>query len=177
VNIYEKLQKIKVELLGCDLKKSGNNKFVGFKYYELGDFMPAIIRLCDKYKVCTIIRFNTEFAELAAFDCESEQNPVVITSPIEKIEIKGSNVIQALGGTQTYMRRYLYMAMFDICENDVFDAASGQQNDFSCANCGKSFEECEVGGKKYTPKQVFNKAKSLSDDGLARCKKCRESKK
>jgi DNA-directed RNA polymerase subunit RPC12/RpoP len=176
VNIYEKLQKIKAELLDCDLKKSGNNKFAGFKYYELGDFLPAIIKLCDKYKVFTLIRFAPEFAELAAFDSESEQNPIVITSPTEKLEIKGANAIQALGGVQTYMRRYLYMAMFDICENDVFDAVSGhfeQQKNYSCAICKKPFEICEINGKKYTPEQVHNKAASLSADGLARCKKCR----
>ncbi|MDR2074009.1 MAG: ERF family protein [Oscillospiraceae bacterium] len=124
MNIYEKLQKIKVELLECNLKKSGNNKFSGFKYYELSDFMPHIIRLCDKYKVCTVIRFNKEFAELLAFDSEilGDQTPISVTSPIEKLEIKGTNAIQAIGGTQTYIRRYLYMAMFDITENDVFDA-------------------------------------------------------
>jgi hypothetical protein len=124
MNIYEKLQKIKVELLDCNLKKSGNNKFSGFKYYELSDFMPHIIRLCEKYKVCTVIRFNKEFAELLAFDSESDIPPLVITSPIEKLEIKGSNAVQALGGAQTYIRRYLYMAMFDITENDTFDATA-----------------------------------------------------
>jgi hypothetical protein len=141
VNIYEKLQKIKVELLGCELKKSGNNKFAGFKYYELGDFMPAIIRLCDKYKVCTVIRFNSEFAELAAFDSENEKNPVVITSPLEKLEIKGSNAIQALGGTQTYIRRYLYMAMFDITENDTFDA-TGVENEIQMSKTRNLRKRC-----------------------------------
>jgi hypothetical protein len=43
MNIYEKVQKIKLELLEANIKKSGNNKFSGFKYYELGDFMPHII--------------------------------------------------------------------------------------------------------------------------------------
>jgi hypothetical protein len=128
MNIFGKLQKIKLELVEANPKKSGNNKFSGFKYYELSDFMPDIIRLCDKYKVCTVIRFNKEFAELLAFDSELEgaQTPIVITSPIEKLEIKGSNAIQALGGTQTYIRRYLYMAMFDITENDAFNGVSGK---------------------------------------------------
>jgi hypothetical protein len=109
MNIFEKVQKIKLELVEAGLKKSGNNRFSGFKYYELGDFMPHIIRLCEKYKVCTVIRFNKEFAELLAFDSEliGEQVPISITSPIEKLEIKGTNAIQAIGGTQTYIRRYL----------------------------------------------------------------------
>ncbi|MDR1240297.1 MAG: ERF family protein [Oscillospiraceae bacterium] len=132
MNIYEKVQKIKAELLECNLKKSGNNKFSGFKYYELGDFMPHIIRLCEKYKVCTVISFHDNTASLSAIDSEASENPetsvpmLIISCPIEKLELRGANAIQALGGTQTYLRRYLYMAMFDITENDLFDSVSGK---------------------------------------------------
>ena len=128
MNIYEKLQKIKLELLNSNLKKSGKNKFAGFDYFELCDFLPEIIKLCDKYKVCTVIGFNENNATLAAIDCEAEEsnkNAVVITAPTAALELKGSNAIQALGGVQTYMRRYLYMAMFDITECDQFDATIG----------------------------------------------------
>jgi hypothetical protein len=95
MNIFEKLQKIKLDLVKANLRKSGNNRFSGFKYYELSDFMPHIIKLCEKYKVCTVIRFNKEFAELLAFDSEleGEQIPISITSPIEKLEIRGANAI------------------------------------------------------------------------------------
>ena len=43
MNIYEKLQTARVELQKTALKKSGVNKFAGFKYFELGDFIPAVI--------------------------------------------------------------------------------------------------------------------------------------
>jgi hypothetical protein len=49
---------------------------------------------------------------------------------MEELELKGCNKIQALGGTETYQRRYLYMSAFDIIENDLFDATSGtKQNE------------------------------------------------
>ena len=38
------------------------------------------------------------------------------------LELKGANAIQALGGVQTYLRRYLYMNAFDIVEADMFDS-------------------------------------------------------
>jgi len=180
MNIYEKLQKVKLELLDCNLKKSGNNKFAGFKYYELGDFMPAIIRLCDKYKVCTVIKFHENSAELSAYDSECEDsNFINIYCPVEKLEIRGANAIQAIGGTQTYMRRYLYMAMFDITENDVFDAVSGKESGkkpekYCCESCGSEFKEYETNGRKYTKKQVYEQVLSQSKDGKARCKMCRE---
>ena len=36
------------------------------------------------------------------------------------------NAVQALGGVETYQRRYLYMACLDIVEADAFDATQGK---------------------------------------------------
>ena len=198
MNIYEKVQKIKVELLDCKLKKSGKNKFAGFEYYELGDIMPDIIRLCDKYKVCTSISFNLDLAMLSAFDSEDDKSCVgadrriVVTTPTAELIIKGSNAIQALGGMQTYMRRYLYMAMFDICENDTFDAVSGktekaknqkpyakkesasEDKKYCCSDCGSEFKGFTHNDKTYTAGQAYHMSEKKSEDGKARCKACRE---
>ena len=38
MNIYEKLQKCRVDLQQMNIKKSGKNKFSGYMYFELGDF-------------------------------------------------------------------------------------------------------------------------------------------
>ena len=51
------------------------------------------------------------------------------TSPMRDLELKGCNKIQALGGVETYSRRYLYMSAFDIIENDMFDVTSGKENE------------------------------------------------
>ena len=125
MNIYEKIQNVKKELLEMKLKKTGENKFAGFKYYELSDITPAIIELCDKYKLFTKVSFNYEKAILEITDIEKTEDTIVYTSPMEELELKGCNKIQALGGTETYQRRYLYMTAFDIIESDMFDATSG----------------------------------------------------
>jgi hypothetical protein len=187
MNIYEKLQKIKFELLDCNLKKSGKNEFAGFEYYELGDIMPDIIRLCDKYKVCTLISFNERIAILSAYDCEvdvSQDNSVSITSPVATLELKKANAIQALGGVQTYMRRYLYMAMFDIIENDQFDATLGEKEEskekdkrYCCEDCGahfKPFADPKM-NKWHSAKDAFEQVKKKY--GKAICKECREKSK
>lgn len=61
MNIYKKIQKVKLELSQRELKKSGENTFSKFKYYELGDFLPSIIELCDKYGLFTKIDFENEY--------------------------------------------------------------------------------------------------------------------
>lgn len=128
MNIYEKIQLIKKELLEANLKKTGENKFAGFKYYELADFLPTIINLCNEHKVFTRVSFNNEEATLEVRNIEEPSEVIVYTSPMEQLELKGCNKVQALGGTETYNRRYLYQACFDIIENDMFDSVSNIEN-------------------------------------------------
>lgn len=178
MNVYQKLQKIKLELLNCKIKKSGENKFAGFKYYELSDFLPHIIELCQRCGACTVFNFGKEEAVLKFIDSEAENAVISISSPLEKLEIRGSNVIQALGGVQTYIRRYLYMAMFDIVENDTFDALSGkkeEQKKYLCVDCKSEFKPfTSKENKYYNAGQVYHMAQSKSPDKKARCKSCRE---
>ena len=125
MNIYEKLTKAKKEILASNLKKSGENKFAGFKYYELADITPKIIEVCDDLKLHTQISFDKEYATLTITNIENVEEKLTYQSPMKELSLKGCNDIQALGGTETYQRRYLYMAAFDIIENDMFDAKSG----------------------------------------------------
>ena len=126
INIYQKMQAIKEELLEMNLKKSGLNKFANFSYYELSDFLPQIIKLCNKYNLFTQINFKQEDGTLTIIDAEEPNSKVEYITPTEELELKGCNKIQALGGTQTYLRRYLYMNAFDITENDLFDNIAGK---------------------------------------------------
>lgn len=126
INIYQKMQAIKEELLEMNLKKSGLNKFADFSYYELSDFLPQIIKLCNKYNLFTQINFDKENGTLTIVNAENTDETISYITPTEELELKGCNKIQALGGTQTYLRRYLYMNAFDITENDLFDNIAGK---------------------------------------------------
>ncbi len=126
INIYQKMQAIKGELLEMNLKKSGLNKFANFSYYELSDFLPQIIKLCNKYNLFTQINFNKENGTLTIVNAENTDETISYITPTEELELKGCNKIQALGGIQTYLRRYLYMNAFDITENDLFDNIIGK---------------------------------------------------
>ena len=41
-NLNESIIKIRVDLQNSKLKKSGKNKFAGFDYFELADFLPRL---------------------------------------------------------------------------------------------------------------------------------------
>lgn len=125
MNIYEKLTNAKKIILEANLKKSGENKFAGFKYYELADITPKIIEVCNNLKLHTQISFDKEYATLTITNIENVEEKLIYQSPMKELSLKGCNDIQALGGVETYSRRYLYLTAFDIIENDMFDAKSG----------------------------------------------------
>ena len=122
MNIYEKIQLVKEEFLKKGIKKSGLNKFSNYNYYQLPDIMPTIISLCNNHKLFTKTSFDKELATLEIVNAEKPEERETYTSPMEQLELKGANRIQALGGVETYQRRYLYMSAFDISESDMFDA-------------------------------------------------------
>ena len=45
MRLNESIIKIRVELQNAKLKKSGKNKFAGFDYFELADFLPKLNEL------------------------------------------------------------------------------------------------------------------------------------
>lgn len=126
--IYEKLANARVQLQSMKLKKSGKNKFAGFSYYELADFLPAINKIFLDLKMCSNFSINEGIATLAVTDWE-DNTKEVFTSPIESLELKGCTKIQALGGVHTYLKRYLYLNALEIVENDMLDPTVGQNID------------------------------------------------
>lgn len=126
LNLFQKLQKARVELQEMNLKKSGQNKFAGFSYYELADFLPAINIICNNVGLFTAISFETEYAILKIFDADDMDRFIEFKSPMKEIQQKGCNDIQSLGSVETYSRRYLYLTAFEIVENDFSDAVVGK---------------------------------------------------
>lgn len=152
MNIYEKINKVKYGILSAKLKKSGYNKFSNFNYYELADITPTIITLCNENKLMTQFTFDNDYARLIIIDVEKPMDVLAYTSPMKELQIKGANEIQALGGIETYQRRYLYMMAFDIIEADMFDATSGM-TDEDRANAYK-FKSGKF--KDMTIKEAYN---------------------
>lgn len=126
MNIYEKLQSMRVELQKKNIKKTGKNKFVGYEYYELSDILPPINELQANYKTCSFFRFNKDEAILKIVNSEKPDEVIEFTSPMADLNLKGAHEIQNLGGISTYERRYLYLNAFEIVENDYFDAVQGK---------------------------------------------------
>lgn len=120
MSVFKQLQKARTMFLSSDIKKSGKNKFAGYEYFELGDFIPAIHNIFDSVGLCGVVRFTNEVASLTVY---GDEGSIEFTSPMVFAENSKGQAIQNLGSTHTYMRRYLWLMAMEIVEHDSVDAA------------------------------------------------------
>ena len=125
MSVHTKIMQARVKLQTTKLTKSGNNKFAGYKYFELGDFLPAAQQIFDEIGLCGIVSFGAEEATLTITDTEDNSH-LVITSPMSTAALKGCHAVQNLGAVQTYIRRYLWVAALEIVEHDAIDMTTGK---------------------------------------------------
>ena len=113
-----------MRLQSIELKKSGLNKFAGYSYFELADFIPAIQQIFYDVGLCGIVSFKSDYAELSIYDTE-DGTMVTITSPMADANLKGAHPIQNLGAMESYQRRYLWMTALELVEHDAIDSSAG----------------------------------------------------
>ena len=128
MTVHTKLMQARIKLQGMELKKSGHNKFAGYHYFELGDFLPAIQNIFAELGLCGVVSYETDIAKLCITDTE-DGTALVITSPMSTAALKGCHEVQNLGAVQTYLRRYLWVAALEIVEHDALDATTGRKGD------------------------------------------------
>lgn len=126
MTVYAKLQQARIKLQGRKLTKSGKNKFAGYEYFELGDFLPAIQEICNELGLCGVVTYTETAAFLNIYDTTNSEC-VVFSSPMSTAELKGCHPVQNLGAVQTYLRRYLWTNAFEIVEHDALDATTGAE--------------------------------------------------
>lgn len=173
-NLFERFMIAKMAVQGANIKPSGTNKFSGYTYYELGDILPVIIPELAKQRLVSMVTYDPNTAYLKIYSVDDPSTPIVFTSPMSKAELKGCHEVQNLGAVETYERRYLYMAAFDITDGDMLDPFTAE-DDYYCDDCGKKIESTPVKNPMgeeivLSPKEVVNKSKKNHKRTL--CFKC-----
>lgn len=121
--VHKKLMQARIALQNAPLKKSGHNKFAGYSYFELGDFIPTINQIFNEIGLCGVVSYDSEIASLTITDVDDGTN-IVITSPMADANLKGCHPIQNLGAVETYTRRYLWVTAMEIVEHDALDSSA-----------------------------------------------------
>jgi hypothetical protein len=122
MTVYKKLAEARVQLLSVDMKKSGKNKFAGYEYFELGDFLPHTHRIFNDVGLLGVFSFEGPNATLTIHDTDATGS-VAFVSPVVSASNSKGQPIQDLGSTHTYLRRYLWLMALELTESDAVDAA------------------------------------------------------
>ena len=123
MGVHKKLMEARIALQSAPLKKSGHNKFAGYQYFELGDFLPTINQIFSKVGLCGVVSFDKELATLTITDTD-DNSEIKLTSPMADANLKGCHPIQNLGAVETYTRRYLWVSAMEIVEHDALDSSA-----------------------------------------------------
>lgn len=121
MTIYEKINILRKRIKDADLKKTGENKFAGFTYYELADFLPQTIDLENELGLISMFTLrDNENADLVVCDTTSDAQ-VVFTVRVREANMKGALEIQKAGAENTYAKRYAYLNYLNLTEADQVD--------------------------------------------------------
>lgn len=139
-NLNESIINIRVKLQNAKLKKSGKNKFAGFDYFELADFLPKLNELMlseglnDRFYIKDDLatleiqkggEINTYTMPFVMFETPTNRREDKTTG--EVYEVKTMQDIQYLGALNTYYKRYLYLNAFGITDGDVIDSMNNEE--------------------------------------------------
>ena len=172
MNVYKKLMQARIDLQNTTLSKSGHNKFAGYKYFELADFIPAIQNIFNGLGLCGTISYTNDLATLTIVDM-ADMSKIEITSPMSEAALKGCHAVQNLGAVQTYIRRYLWVTALEIVEHDAIDSSSG-------ADVEVALKSIQNAADIETLKSQFNAAYKLFKDdkeAFARLNVAKEARK
>lgn len=159
-NLNESIISIRVKLQNSKLKKSGKNKFAGFDYFELKDFLPKLNELMLEEGVNDLFTIIDNLVTLTLIKGEERQTyqmPFTIyETPVnirqdkngEIREVKSMQDIQYLGALNTYYKRYLYLNAFGITDGEIID---NMNNEELTSTKKPTTEKKEV---KASPKQI-----------------------
>lgn len=150
MSIYQKLQTVRCEVNKKCNKKSGHNKYAGFDYFQLEDFLPTAneeflkVGLCPVFSIYSRKEYNLmkapeiqdvsekSYARLRIY-CDEEREYIDFETPTAEVKMGSKdetkkNPIQELGASHTYLKRYLYMNALELSEGDVIDATIGKND-------------------------------------------------
>ena len=121
-----KLSKAREKFHSLKLQKTGENKFAGYKYFELGDFLIPALQVFAEFDLCAVVSFDKDLATMRVVNMV-DNSEIIITSPMGSANLKGCHEVQNIGAVETYQRRYLWVAALEIVEHDAVDASPGAE--------------------------------------------------
>lgn len=134
MNIYEKLNKIQVELKA---PKNQRNAFGGYMYRSCSDILEGVKPLLKKYNVNILLSddllpVNDEIYVVSTatlLDCESGLTIDTTAMAREAMNLKGQSPSQMTGTASSYARKYALNGLLAIDDTKDADALEPQKQE------------------------------------------------
>lgn len=165
VKLFKTLQLARTKLQGKKLNKSGYNKHSNFYYYELRDFLPFVNEIFLELGLYSEFNLFDDRATLTICYCDNDNvYSTVFSMPI--VEAKDMQLLrgmQALGGINTYAKRYLYQNALEIAENDLIDSDSNDDKKGVKSSVKSSKGASDKGSNGASDKVAVSKKEMIKD--------------
>lgn len=148
MSVGRKLARARALFLKSGISKSGKNLKMEFKYFELEDILKYATPIFDRVGLINDMNITTKSAVAKVYNADDMgERPITFSIPygymdqiVSKMGNTVTNNIQALGGSVTYLRRYLWLLVLEVIEPDMVDPNLGEE------------EETPIPEKKSKPK-------------------------
>lgn len=122
--LYQKLQQARKDFKDKGITKTGVNKFQKYKYIKLDDIVDIAIDVLYDNKLSTKTGFGKKPYYVELIDTETGYGEKFESDvddwKYEEIEKDSTHnkILQTVGKKESYLRRYIYMQIFDIHDKD-----------------------------------------------------------
>jgi len=155
-SLNDSIISIRVKLQNAKLKKTGNNSFAGFDYFELSDFLPKLNELMLEEGVNDLLtlikgdetqdyRMPFKIFDTPLTFKKDKKGEYMKDREGNYIQVPSMQDIQYLGALNTYYKRYLYLNAFGITDGDVIDA----MDNTNIENRRKSKSDLKISEKQF----------------------------
>lgn len=165
-SVHKKLMQARSEFHATSLKKTGFNAFSNYKYFEMHDFLPTILKIFNEKNLCGVVSFGIDIAALTITDID-DGSQIIIESPMSTAKLKACHEVQNLGAVETYIRRYLWSTAIELVENDIIDSGVAKEDEESGKLKESKIKELE---KAIISSKTKEAAKESWEKALEVCK-------
>lgn len=124
--LVSKLIEARIRFMNSNVKKTGKNMYMKYKYFTLDDIVPVANRIFSELGMMVHITFPADEigrvnAQATVIDAVTDEKILFAVPMPELGKMEQLTPVQELGANITYIRRYLYMLVLDITEVDITD--------------------------------------------------------
>lgn len=128
--LYKKLQDAREQFKECGIKKTGQNEFQQYSYFELNEILDLAIPILKKNNLSTKAGFGKKPYYMELIDTETGYGEK-FESDVEDWSYDNigkdsthNKMLQGVGKKESYLRRYLYMQILDVHDSDAVEIDS-----------------------------------------------------